>query len=89
MCRLALHEARLGNTEVIEDLKKGTDNWNKVVSYVEANKTMGLEKIIQQIERKYNLTPAVKKEINKNQAAKTVELPKKRNSNNKDKSKLF
>lgn len=49
---------------VIEDLKKGTDNWNKVVSYVEANKTMGLEKIIQQIERKYNLTPAVKKEIN-------------------------
>lgn len=49
---------------VIEDLKKGTENWNKVVSYVQANKTMGIEKIIQQIERKYNLTPAVKKEIN-------------------------
>jgi len=34
--------------------------------------------------------PKVKKEININQAAKTVELPKKRSSNNKkDKSKLF
>lgn len=49
---------------VIEDLKKGTESWTKVVSYVEANKTMGIEKIIQQIERKYTLTPAIKKEIN-------------------------
>ena len=49
---------------VLEDLKKGTESWTKVVSYVEANKTMGIEKIIQQVERKYTLTPAVKKEIN-------------------------
>ena len=34
--------------------------------------------------------PKVKKEVNKNQTAKIVDLPKKRNGNNKkDKSKLF
>lgn len=48
---------------VIEELKKGTDNWDKVTKYVEANKTMGVEKIIQQVERKYTLTTAVKKDL--------------------------
>ena len=47
------------------DLKKGTDNWSNVVKYAEANKALGLEKIGQQLNRKYKITPALKKEIAK------------------------
>jgi hypothetical protein len=45
------------------DLKKDTPNWDAVVRYVEANKSLGLEKISQQLSRKYKLTASVKKEI--------------------------
>lgn len=44
-------------------LKLGTQNWNRVMSYVMANKEVGEEKIFQQLETKYTLSPAVKKEI--------------------------
>lgn len=44
-------------------LEKGTDNWDNVVKYVTANKTLGVTKIGQQLSRKYKITPAVKKEI--------------------------
>lgn len=49
-------------TELIE-LKKGTENWDKVVAYVTANKSKGIEIIGKQLIRKYKLTPALKKEI--------------------------
>jgi len=48
---------------ILEDLKKGTDNWNNVIKYVSANKSLGMEKIGQQLNRKYKISPALKKEI--------------------------
>jgi len=48
--------------ELVE-LKKGTENWDRVVSYVEANKSQGIDKIGQQLNRKYKMSPAIKKEI--------------------------
>jgi hypothetical protein len=48
---------------VLEDLKKGTENWNNVIKYVSANKELGMEKIGQQLNRKYKISPALKKEI--------------------------
>jgi len=45
------------------DLKKGTDNWDAVVKYVTANKSLGIEKIGAQLVRKYKVSPALKKEI--------------------------
>jgi hypothetical protein len=37
--------------------------WNKVAQYVTANKQLGVNKIAQQLGRKYKLSAAVKKEI--------------------------
>jgi hypothetical protein len=45
------------------ELKKGTENWDAVVSYVTANKKNGVEKIGAQLVRKYKISPAIKKEI--------------------------
>jgi hypothetical protein len=47
----------------LETLKKGTDSWEKVVNYVTTNKALGLESIGKQLNRKYVITPALKKEI--------------------------
>lgn len=47
----------------LEELKKGTDNWEKVVSYVTTNKALGLETIGKQLDRRYKISPAIKKEI--------------------------
>jgi hypothetical protein len=44
-------------------LKKGTADWDRVVAYVTANKGLGIEKIGQQLTRKYTISPALKKEI--------------------------
>lgn len=44
-------------------LKKGTENWDKVVKYVQDNKALGLQKLGQQLNRKYTITPALKKEL--------------------------
>lgn len=49
----------------LPDLKKGTENWDKVVAYVTANKELGIEKIGAQLTRKYKISPALKKEIAK------------------------
>lgn len=49
--------------EGLTDLKKGTEAWDKVVGYVTANKALGLDKIGQQLNRKYKMSPAIKKEI--------------------------
>jgi len=43
----------------------GGDNWTKVLTYVTANKDMGLEKILSMLSKKYTITDVVKKEINK------------------------
>ena len=44
-------------------LEKGTENWDKVVKYVQDNKELGMQKIGQQLTRKYAISPALKKEI--------------------------
>lgn len=49
----------------LEDLKKDSDNWNNVVKYVTANKALGMEKIGQQLTRKYKINAVLKKEIAK------------------------
>jgi hypothetical protein len=48
--------------ELIE-LKKGSDNWNAVVKYVTDNKALGLESIVNQLTRKYKISPVLQKEI--------------------------
>lgn len=52
-------------TPEIKDLKKGTEDWDKITDYISKNKHLGLEKIESQISRRYKMTPAVKKEISK------------------------
>lgn len=47
----------------LEELKVGDANWNKVVAYITANKSLGIEAIGKQLNRKYKMTPAIKKEI--------------------------
>ena len=47
----------------IIELKLNDDNWVKVMKYVAENKSLGLEKISEQLKRKYKITAPVKKEI--------------------------
>lgn len=47
----------------LPDLKKDSDNWNNVIKYVSANKDLGMDKIGQQLTRKYKISSALKKEI--------------------------
>ena len=51
------------DAQELTELKRDTENWEKVVSYVTANKAQGLEKIGQQLNRKYKMSPSIKKEI--------------------------
>ena len=44
-------------------LTKTSESWDNVVKYVEANKTLGIDKIKQQLSRKYTLSPAIVKEL--------------------------
>lgn len=46
-------------------LEKGTPNWEAVMKYVAANKQLGLEKICDQLKRKYSISPAIKKLVAK------------------------
>lgn len=48
--------------ELVE-LKKGSNDWDKVEKYVIANKELGIEKIGAQLTRKYKISPSLKKEI--------------------------
>jgi hypothetical protein len=45
------------------ELVKGTDNWDAVVKYVQANKALGINKIGAQLVRKYKVSAELKKEI--------------------------
>jgi hypothetical protein len=49
-------------TELIA-LKKGTTNWEAVVRYVDSNKELDMGKLLQQLERKYTISPAIQKEL--------------------------
>jgi hypothetical protein len=44
-------------------LKKGTTNWEAVVKYVESNKDLSMEKLVQQLSRKYTMSAAVQSEL--------------------------
>jgi hypothetical protein len=52
-------------TTTIYELSVGDDNWANVLRYVSANKTLGLDAIVANIERKYKLKANVKKELKK------------------------
>lgn len=45
------------------ELQLNSDSWAKVAQYVQANKQLGVNKIAQQLGRKYKLSAEVKKEI--------------------------
>lgn len=47
------------------DLVVGDANWAKVTKFVSDNKNLGLEAIIQQLSRKYSISPATKKDLSK------------------------
>lgn len=49
----------------IAELVKDTDNWTKVSKYVADNKSLGIEKILQQLSRKYTISANIKKELAK------------------------
>tara|TARA_R100000541_G_scaffold29847_1_gene38986 strand:+ start:7450 stop:8025 length:576 start_codon:yes stop_codon:yes gene_type:complete len=53
------------DTPIHVTLDIGDTNWDKVLSYVSANKKLGLPKIVAQLETKYKLKAVVKKEISK------------------------
>ena len=44
-------------------LKKDDENWAKVVKYVTENSALGLDRLLQQLSRKYSVPPATRKEI--------------------------
>lgn len=50
------------SSDLIE-LVKDSDNWKSVISYINANKSLGIEKIGKQLSRKYNMSSDIKKEI--------------------------
>jgi len=46
-------------------LEIGTDDWKRVLTYISANKEMGLDKIVAQLGKKYTVNTKVKAEIKK------------------------
>lgn len=50
-------------TTILIELEKDSDNWAAVLKYIAANKKLGLEKIGQQLTRKYKINAQLKKEI--------------------------
>ena len=48
---------------VLVDLVKDSDNWAKVVKYIEKNKNLGVKETVQQLGRKYTMSAPIKKEI--------------------------
>lgn len=49
--------------EDLPELKKGSEDWNKVVSYINTNKSLGMEKLGKQLNRRYKMSAIIKKEI--------------------------
>lgn len=52
-------------TEEVTELVKDSESWTKVIKYATDNKALGLEKIIQQLSRKYTISASIKKELAK------------------------
>lgn len=50
-------------TPELAELKKDTENWDKVIAYITANKALGIDAIGKQLNRKYKMSAAIKKEI--------------------------
>ncbi len=50
-------------SKVVLELK--TDNWVRVTKWIAANKSLGMEKIIDTLSQKYDISPTVKKSIEK------------------------
>lgn len=48
---------------VLEELVVGSDSWNKVINYVKDSKHLGLSVIVKNLETKYRISTAVKKEL--------------------------
>jgi hypothetical protein len=44
-------------------LEKGSEAWGKVVAYIETNRSLGIEKIGKQLNRKYKISAKLKREI--------------------------
>lgn len=51
------------NTSERISLSKDSEYWSKVETYVKSNKQLGIEKIIQQLSRKYIISAPIQKEI--------------------------
>ena len=47
----------------LEELVKDSDNWSKVITYIQHNKALGLQTIGKQLSRKYSISADLKKEI--------------------------
>ena len=52
-------------TKTLVELNVGDENWAKVLKYVADNKSLGLPKIVKNLEVKYKIKALVKKEISK------------------------
>ena len=49
--------------EDLPELKKGSEDWDKVVNYINTNKSLGMEKLGKQLNRRYKMSAIIKKEI--------------------------
>lgn len=48
-----------------DELRKDSESWVKVTTYVKGNKQLGMDKIVQQLSRKYIISAPIQKEIEK------------------------
>jgi len=51
------------------ELKKDTDDFKRVITYVQANKSQPFDTLIQQVSRKYVITAPIQKELQKTHSA--------------------
>lgn len=59
----AIAQQQSPKATTVYDLNIGDENWDKVLSYVVANKKLGLGKLVTNLEKKYKIKANVKKEI--------------------------
>ena len=59
------NETEKPQTRALIDLKVGSENWKKAAKFIKDNRTIGFEKIVAQLKRKYTISAEVAKEIEK------------------------
>jgi|TARA_R100001460_G_scaffold75836_1_gene116934 hypothetical protein len=59
----AIAQQEAPQTTTVYDLNIGDENWDKVLSYVVANKNLGIAKLVSNLQKKYKIKANVKKEI--------------------------